>query len=598
MAFLHPANIPSRNDIPDRLRRVAKAFRDNLGDEVTVWLERTGDGEAAALRRDLDPAGTHPSGDSQPYLVVLAANAGLAVVEVPEVTRRNRSVLRNRRIDPSRLDTSIAERSGELRERLATANINPDRAVHVLALPDTSRHEIDSDSGLRALYREDFSPDALPAALRQIIGERHRPLDPQQVTAARVAVRPSIRIGGPAQRSAQGALLFRPPDDEARVRALDQKQEHLAEHLGAGYRLIRGVAGSGKTLVLTHRAKHLAKYIPEWRILLCCYNRSLATALEHEVSTLSNVSAITVDRLASRLLQAAGRRARLGGNPTDEDFQRVREEATELAPTLAVKHRYDIVLVDEAQDFGPSGLNVAWAALADGRDNFVIALDSAQNVYRRRLTWNPPDRTARGRTTLLTSNYRNTREILDTALTALGGIGEQSRRDPESDGLDVLVMPSDAVRTGPPPRLLACADLEAEAGAIAGAVRELSEAGNEPDHIVVLSGWAELRKLILQRVRGSTDARKDPAGAVRERGSVRVATLHWAKGLEFRHVIVGGANHVWVPEEDDEAEAQDDRRRRLLYMAMTRATGSLTVTFSGQGLINSFQELPSFQTRP
>lgn len=594
MAFLHPSNIPSRNDVPERLRKAARAFRDLLGDEVTVWLERTGDGHKAALLRDLDPEGSHTSDESEPYLILLARGAGMAVLEVPEVSRRKRSVLGNRKIDPDQLHRSIAGRADELRERLNAASIDPGRAVHILALPDTSRHELEPPADLRALYREDFTAAALPETLRRLIGEQHRPLSEQQETAARVAVKPSIRIGGPAGGSTQGALLFRPPDDESRIRALDRDQERLAEHLGSGYRLIRGVAGSGKTLVLTHRAKHLSSYFPDWRILLCCYNKSLAAALKHEVAGADNVSAITVDSLATRLLKAAGRSADRGPYPSDEDFRRVRREAAEVAPTLPARHRFDVVLVDEAQDFGPSGLDLAWAALADGRDSFIIALDSAQNVYRRRMTWNPPGLTARGRSSVLTSNYRNTREILDTALGTLAGIGQSTSHDPDSDSLDVLVMPSEAVRNGPPPQVLTCTNLEAEARVIATRVDELQEAGNERDQIVVLSGWPELRKLILERVPDSTDTKRNPAGAVRQRGSVRVATLHWAKGLEFRHVIVGGANHVWVPEADDDPEAREVRQRRLLYMAMTRATETLTVTCSGEGLMNSFQRLPSW----
>ena len=79
-------------------------------------------------------------------------------------------------------------------------------------------------------------------------------------------------------------------------------------------------------------------------------------------------------------------------------------------------------------------------------------------------------------------------------------------------------------------------------------------------------------------------------GAPSSSGRIRVATLQLLKGLEFRHVIVGGANHVWVPEDDE--RAQDEQRRRLLYVAMTRATETLTVTFSGEGLMSSIQRLP------
>jgi len=58
---------------------------------------------------------------------------------------------------------------------------------------------------------------------------------------------------------------------------------------------------------------------------------------------------------------------------------------------------------------------------------------------------------------------------------------------------------------------------------------------------------------------------------------VAVATLQLLKGLEYAHVLIGGINHIWV--EDDE----DESRQRLLYVAMTRATQTLTVTYSGDG---------------
>ena len=62
-----------------------------------------------------------------------------------------------------------------------------------------------------------------------------------------------------------------------------------------------------------------------------------------------------------------------------------------------------------------------------------MALDSAQNVYRRSMTWNPPGLTARGRTTVFRRNYRNTREILELAWTFLEGSPDCS--PPVSDGV-------------------------------------------------------------------------------------------------------------------------------------------------------------------
>mgnify|MGYP001954054008 CR=1 FL=1 len=49
-------------------------------------------------------------------------------------------------------------------------------------------------------------------------------------------------------------------------------------------RLIRGVAGSGKTLILVWRAKLLSKAHPEWKILVLCYNISLANGIRQMIN--------------------------------------------------------------------------------------------------------------------------------------------------------------------------------------------------------------------------------------------------------------------------------------------------------------------------
>ena len=297
----------------------------------------------------------------------------------------------------------------------------------------------------------------------------------------------------------------------------------------------------------------------------------------------------TVDSLAYGLLRDAGRSP---GEERKPDFERRRVEARAIALGLDSSKRFDMVLVDEAQDLGHSGLDLAWAMLKEGRDHFVIALDSAQKVYRRRMTWNPPNRTAQGRSTVLRINYRNTREILNPALEILRIPGGTSSADPQSDDLDVLVMPEDAVRHGPITPSVVCADLRAEARAIAARVRELLDAGAEAEHVVVLSGSSELRDEVLTEVPEAVDARRSNDRGASAGGKVRVASLQLLKGLEFRHVIVGGANHVWV--EADDEKAQDEQRRRLLYVAMTRATQTLTVTFSGEGLMDTFAAADSF----
>lgn len=81
------------------------------------------------------------------------------------------------------------------------------------------------------------------------------------------------------------ASLFDELDDEPRTlpditRVMDLQQEQLARSLGEGHRVIHGVAGSGKTLILGYRAEHLAKACSR-PILVLCFNRLLAQRLEH-----------------------------------------------------------------------------------------------------------------------------------------------------------------------------------------------------------------------------------------------------------------------------------------------------------------------------
>ena len=109
---------------------------------------------------------------------------------------------------------------------------------------------------------------------------------------------------------------------------MDRRQERVAEHLGWGYRILRGVAGSGKTLVLTHRARHLHRLFPNWNILLLCYNRLLANALERMVDPSDRLNGHQHRPLGVQV----GRKPRTGrGLP---DFGELRRSAAEKRPRM------------------------------------------------------------------------------------------------------------------------------------------------------------------------------------------------------------------------------------------------------------------------
>lgn len=76
----------------------------------------------------------------------------------------------------------------------------------------------------------------------------------------------------------------------------EDEELHLIDHtivFNAAIRLVRGVAGSGKTLVLTRRAQYLAAQYPEWRICVLTYNDALARSLRAQLKGVSNIKRVT-----------------------------------------------------------------------------------------------------------------------------------------------------------------------------------------------------------------------------------------------------------------------------------------------------------------
>ncbi|MBZ0317998.1 MAG: UvrD-helicase domain-containing protein [Anaerolineae bacterium] len=89
----------------------------------------------------------------------------------------------------------------------------------------------------------------------------------------------------------QNVALFDSEDllsEEARTAVADH---HL--------RLVRGVAGSGKTLVLIHRAKYLTEVYPNSNILLLTFNKDLATNLQKR---LPNVEVVNFHKLCRDII--------------------------------------------------------------------------------------------------------------------------------------------------------------------------------------------------------------------------------------------------------------------------------------------------------
>jgi superfamily I DNA and RNA helicase len=107
-------------------------------------------------------------------------------------------------------------------------------------------------------------------------------------------------------------------------------------------RIVYGVAGSGKTVLLIAREKLLAED-PEKRILVLCYNRLLAQHLTVALAGRSGVKVTTFHRL--------GVRCGVDFREGEEDGAFGERLLARLQGDAGLRGRYDAVLIDEAQDW-------------------------------------------------------------------------------------------------------------------------------------------------------------------------------------------------------------------------------------------------------
>lgn len=204
---------------------------------------------------------------------------------------------------------------------------------------------------------------------------------------------------------------------------LDPDQERLAHNMKDGHRLISGVAGSGKTLILLARAKVLANRLLDQRILILCFNITLAAHLRSLLHG-DTMNPQYQDRIEvmhfhdwARLILG---RLPYVADPATYDALLGEKVIAALQP-LPEADRWDSILVDEAHTFTREWFECCVAGLKDPENgDLVIVSDGNQSLYSRsKFTWKSVGIKAQGRTMKLAQNYRNTKEILEAAWTVV-----------------------------------------------------------------------------------------------------------------------------------------------------------------------------------
>jgi DNA helicase IV len=245
----------------------------------------------------------------------------------------------------------------------------------------------------------------------------------------------------------------------------------------------------------------------------------------------------------------------------------------DLAVTLALAQlgpSYDVVVIDEAQDFSANQVRAIIRHLADDHVTTFIR-DSAQRIYPNSFIWRdvgvtfPPAQNKK-----LDINYRNTKQIAAFARPLLDGVepGEDASL-PDFTG---------CVRDGPKPAVLRGLYRDQ----LDWVIDYLRSGRIGPDETIAFlhpKGWFKALAPRLEEEglawAAITRAKDWPDGPEQ----IALSTMASAKGLEFDHVIIIGYNAEVVPDGSEPKHALLDEQRRLLAMALGRARISVVVGY-------------------
>jgi hypothetical protein len=395
---------------------------------------------------------------------------------------------------------------------------------------------------------------------------------------------PELRMGTQATLDLAGTGMPTLPD---LLQVMDLQQEQIARTLGEGHRVIHGAAGSGKTMILIYRAQHLANAARADRpVLVLCFNRSLADRIDAQLRQRGVDERVQV-RTFHSWCQDMVRSYQLDVPSVENkeaQFQALVKSVDRALETGFVPGgQYTALLVDEAHDFADDWLRMAVRLVDPATNSLLVLYDDAQSIYqrrRRKFTMASVGIQAKGRTSILKMNYRNTAEVLSLAVHCAQSLLQGGSEDVSEDGTIPLVQPATAGRRGAIPVLMDANEAREEAVLIADRVADWLAQGRSASDIAVLART----KYLLQPIERELARRKIPlqsmsSRAVRAFGwqlpSVKLMTLHSAKGLEFPAVHVAGLQAMPMKDETLEDAA------RLLYVGMTRATHELALSACG-----------------
>lgn len=342
----------------------------------------------------------------------------------------------------------------------------------------------------------------------------------------------------------------------------EEQAEVISLPLDGSY-LVTGPPGSGKTNLLLLRANYTT-LSGQPNIAIIVYTRTL----REFIASGANAYDFPLDKVTTCTKWETSLIREYGGDvPTEPEFEKLRvllaEQLSELIEKLGLENLYEVILLDEAQDYLPIEIEIFHRL---GKKLFAVA-DARQKIY----SGDDPTQLLQNivsKTVPLHWHYRNGLEICRFA--------DEISRDREgyeplaaTSNYDELTRPSSV-------ECFRCADIDGQIETMINSLSVQLEA--YPDEILGICGprnvdvdkvWAAISASEFAPV--SVLQKSQEHAAFTNEVRICVSTLHSAKGLEFRtmHIIMA-----------EKIRSFRERQKNVAYTAVTRAKTSLYIYHS------------------
>ena len=244
-----------------------------------------------------------------------------------------------------------------------------------------------------------------------------------------------------------------------------------------------------------------------------------------------------------------------------------------------LKALYRCVLVDESQDFGTIECEIIKKIVQDGENNLFFCGDAAQQVSAKHRSFRDAGiEIPSNNCTVVLKNYRNSREILQSAYDVLeSNLLQENAIDEMLKASDFEILyPEYANFSSAPPLMLKCNNLENELAYALGYIQQELSISRNKKACLAICGYSSYQ---VQKYGLMLGVPVLDENITIEDGNIYLSDLEHTKGFEFDTIIIANCNADVIP---DTLKPEKEQFRDLarFYVAMTRAKSQLIVSYS------------------